>query len=134
MPNRIPKAKLTQKRTPKPRYSSYNSNDIIYSRKWKRVRQDHLSQYPICERCVYYNNVTRVSTEKMSVHHIKSRIKYRSLALDPDNLLTLCEPCHQYYTGLESSGRSSLAEKQANNIKQGVKHEDDIRGSKRAED
>ena len=120
MPNLPPKASMTKKgqKKDKPfRYSQYNKDDIIYSRQWKKLRECYLSQYPVCQRCIYHENTSAQSLIRISVHHIKRRNVYKDLAFDEDNLLALCERCHGYLSGLESSGRIKQAEEQGTTIK-----------------
>ncbi|WP_239255406.1 HNH endonuclease [Listeria ilorinensis] len=65
---------------------------------WKRVRQDVLERDNYeCQECKRSGRVTtKVTTElvKLDVDHIKDLEHYPELALDLDNLETLCQVCH----------------------------------------
>ena len=70
----------------------YNSNG------WKKLRQQKLSEQPLCELCLQ-RGMTKPGQE---VHHaIKFFDQYDEadkwlLLLDPDNLVTVCKSCHQH--------------------------------------
>lgn len=70
----------------------YNSNG------WKKLRQQKLSEQPLCELCLQ-RGMTKPGQE---VHHaIKFFDQYNEadkwlLLLDPDNLVTVCKSCHQH--------------------------------------
>lgn len=51
---------------------------------WPRVEKSHLAQFPKCAVCG--------STKRVQVHHKKPFHLYPDKELDPDNLITLCEP------------------------------------------
>ena len=102
------------------RYSAYDKNDIIYSRQWKNCKSAYLDDNPICQRCIYHNNVSKNSVINLSVHHIRMRNKYKDLAFDHDNLLTLCNACHNYFSSLETSGREATAIEQAQKVKTNI--------------
>ena len=119
MPNLPPRAstKTKGKRSKPFRYSQYDKNDIIYSRQWKKLRECYLSQYPVCQRCIYYENTTAQSLIRISVHHIKMRNVYKDLTMCESNLLALCEKCHSYFSSLERSGKIKQAEEQGEKVK-----------------
>lgn len=59
------------------------------SPKWDGVRDDFVKSHPECAACG--------SKQKLQVHHIKPFHMDRSLELDTNNLITLCEDekhCH----------------------------------------
>lgn len=57
------------------------------SPRWARVRKEHLAREPACEAC---GRGTR-----LEVHHVVPFHLAPELELDPDNLMTLCDPpCH----------------------------------------
>lgn len=102
--------------TPKVRLNT--NNDIIYSYQWEKVSKNYRELHPICERCLYLNQVDLDSVRKLSVHHIKGRLKYPQLAFNYANLLTLCSRCHNgYFTKLEQEGQEEKAIKEGEEIK-----------------
>ena len=59
--------------------------------RWASVRKDHLRREPACAACG--------GSRKLEVHHILpvSAPGGRERELDPDNLITLCEPHHALF-------------------------------------
>jgi len=55
----------------------------VRSPRWETVRKNHLKSFPTCAACG--------CSERLQVHHIVPFHVDRSLELEPDNLLTLCE-------------------------------------------
>jgi len=53
------------------------------SSQWRKVRNLHLLENPVCAICG--------SPENLTVHHIRSFSENPELELCPDNLITLCE-------------------------------------------
>lgn len=86
--------KHTQVKTPPKdnKQKFYNSNG------WKHLRSKKLSEQPLCELCLQ-NGMTTPATQ---VHHaIKFFDQYDEtdrwlLLLDPDNLVSVCNKCHQH--------------------------------------
>jgi hypothetical protein len=65
----------------------FNILGNIRSSKWRKLRQQHLSQFPTCAACGRKDN--------LQVHHIEPVFKNPARELDPDNLITLCSKyCH----------------------------------------
>lgn len=71
---------------------------VIYSSpQWKRLRQSKRQQTPLCEMCLSRGVFSPVT----EIHHIrpistgKSIDEMWSLALDSNNLMSLCERCHK---------------------------------------
>ena len=69
----------------------------IYStQQWKKLSKAYLMMHPLCEECLKAGKVTPAA----HVHHIVSfmtatdELKRLELALDADNLETLCVDCH----------------------------------------
>ncbi len=52
-------------------------------------------------------DITQVSTQGLSVHHITPLDRAPDKAFNDDNLLSLCIPCHHIYTELENAGKVS---------------------------
>ena len=69
-------------------------SDFYTSSAWKAKRAAILSRDGYqCQRCKRYGRLREATT----VHHIKHYDEYPELALESDNLLSLCEACHNYY-------------------------------------
>ena len=65
---------------------------IIHSAAWRRLRLLALQRdHYLCQHCLG-KNIIRKATE---VHHIKPRSEHPELALDLDNLVSLCWDCHE---------------------------------------
>uniref|UniRef100_A0ABX1PPT7 Putative HNH nuclease YajD n=2 Tax=Aromatoleum anaerobium TaxID=182180 RepID=A0ABX1PPT7_9RHOO len=62
---------------------------------WQRLRRETLvrDNYT-CQECGDKNRQGRGSRIQLEVHHIIALCEDPSLALDPDNLITLCRSCH----------------------------------------
>lgn len=78
---------------------STKSSDItkIYnSQNWKKLRNAYLIEHPLCEKCLE-DGIIKPTKE---IHHIKpissgeNELRMKELALDPSNLMALCEECH----------------------------------------
>ncbi len=69
-------------------------SDFYTSAAWKSKRAAILSRDGYqCQRCKRYGRMREATT----VHHLKHYDEYPELALESDNLLSLCEACHNYY-------------------------------------
>lgn len=60
---------------------------ILSSKEYKNFRQTILQRDNYC--CQECGN-----TEKLQIHHIKSKSKFPELIMEPDNCITLCITCH----------------------------------------
>ena len=66
-------------------------DDRFYcSRPWRVVRRLKLDLNPLCEECEAKGLIEPAT----QVHHVKERRDYPELALDLDNLQSLCLACH----------------------------------------
>ena len=99
MPNLPKRAKALSRRN-----SSIDTDKVHQSSAWERISKTHRQQYPICQRCDYMGDITKVSTERLSVHHITALSQNINRWDDDNNLLTLCIPCHSIYTHMEDAG------------------------------
>ena len=99
-PTSPPRAKSLSRKN-----SSVDTNAIHASYEWECISKTHRTQYPICQRCDYMGDITRDSTQCLSVHHITSLAVDLTKWRDDDNLLTLCTRCHHIYTELENAGK-----------------------------
>lgn len=74
---------------------------------WKKKRQEILQRDNfICQRCMCkfdggYPNDRMKLTRAKYVHHIKPMKDYFELALNDDNLVSLCFRCHEIVEGRE---------------------------------
>jgi len=77
---------VTSKET---RAAFYNSRD------WKAKRQEILEHdHYECQMCKAEGRVTTGDHATLEVDHIKELERHPELALDNDNLRTLCKQCH----------------------------------------
>lgn len=61
------------------------------SKEWRKCREKILIRdHYLCQQCLRNGKLTTANT----VHHIKPREDYPELALDEDNLESICPPCH----------------------------------------
>ncbi len=58
--------------------------------RWRRLRKSFLIENPLCDECKKAGRIEPA----IDVHHIKERTSHPDLALDWDNLQSLCKPCH----------------------------------------
>lgn len=68
-----------------------------YDRKWRKLRNRHLAEHPLCRICEAENRVT-AATE---VDHIEPISRSPERRLDPTNLQSLCHPHHVAKTARE---------------------------------
>jgi 5-methylcytosine-specific restriction enzyme A len=64
------------------------------SEAWRRLRAYKLVSDPLCEDCKDQGLITAAS----EVHHRIKRKASPELAMDLDNLVSLCTPCHSART------------------------------------
>lgn len=65
--------------------------DEFYTRRpWRMLRDSFLKANPLCADC----EARDVATPATVVHHKQERLQRPDLALDWDNLESLCSPCH----------------------------------------
>lgn len=68
---------------------------------WQRLRAEQLRREPLCRYCKEMGEVTAA----MIVDHIKPHRGERDLAFDPDNLQSLCKPCHDRHAQAKDAGK-----------------------------
>lgn len=63
---------------------------------WKKVREDVKQRdHYECQRCAYYKRLTTsFKPRDLHVHHICELEKFPHLALNLNNLITVCHNCH----------------------------------------
>lgn len=84
----------------KTHYKKHGDNAVVAkiynSQAWQKLRNAYLMQHPLCEMCLEEDKVVQAK----EVHHIKpiltgnDYLEMLSIALNPDNLKSLCVECH----------------------------------------
>lgn len=75
-------------------------------RPWQRVRAFVLTRDRMLCQLRYPEHCTKTATQ---VDHIKPVVTHPELELDPNNLRSVCDPCHTHRTGLQASGNDRPA-------------------------
>lgn len=66
---------------------------FLNSTRWKKLRLVIIERDNYhCQRCLQKYGI--VETERLEVHHIKSRKDFPELRWETDNLITLCKTCN----------------------------------------
>lgn len=84
------------------RYNKHQRDPMTrkrYGRMWPRIRTAQLAARPLCEMCLRDGR----ATPAMEVHHILPLADGGTHA--PENLMSLCKPCHSRITITERHGR-----------------------------
>ena len=77
------------------RYEKYDRDPAVrrrYGRAWKRIRDRHIAEQPLCEMCKKQGRI--IPAEE--VHHIKPLSQGGTH--DDSNLMSLCKECHSEIT------------------------------------
>ena len=75
----------------------------IYDRRlWKRQRLAQLEKEPLCRYCTKMGVITAATV----VDHIKPHRGDERLAHDPNNLQSLCKPCHDVHADAKDKGKT----------------------------
>ena len=70
--------------------TGYQYKDFYQSDAWIKLREETLARYgKKCQKC------GATPPAAIEIDHIKPRSRYPKLALDPNNLQVLCQPCNQ---------------------------------------
>lgn len=80
-----------------------------YDRAWQRLRAWFLSNNPWCRLCERKG----IATPATTADHVLTIEERPDLRLDPDNLQSLCAPCHSSVKQREDRRRKRLLEKEA---------------------
>jgi 5-methylcytosine-specific restriction endonuclease McrA len=74
-------------------YSRHKGNDLFYKgKKWRRKRENILRRDDYtCKECSRYGKTTLATT----VHHIYPLETHLELGLTNENLISLCNKCHE---------------------------------------
>jgi len=115
----MPTINLLKKRTVKDRqYKPQNDTPNQWARecyntsRWRKLRESQLIENPLCEMHLMYDKVEPATC----VHHINevsnagSRLEAMDMAFDGNNLMSLCEECHQKYHAITHSVHSISGE------------------------
>lgn len=64
---------------------------------WRNLRNLHLREHPLCEICSREGRVTPGTDvhHKLTFTSAANAAERDRIAYDPDNLLTVCDRCHQ---------------------------------------
>ncbi len=76
------------------------NNKFYQSKAWRDLRAVKLDQFPLCEECQRKG----ITTLAQMVDHIVP-INQGGAPLDMENLQSLCHPCHNRKSGIESHTR-----------------------------
>jgi 5-methylcytosine-specific restriction protein A len=63
---------------------------FYHTTRWLRTRRIKLAMVPYCERCMQDDRLTPATV----VHHLQELADHPELAVDLDNLQSLCASCH----------------------------------------
>jgi len=76
------------------------SRGWIHSTRWRKVREGHLCQYPLCSECERQGAVAAATL----VDHVTPHKGDYGLFWDPMNWQSMCDPCHNRKTATEDGG------------------------------
>lgn len=88
---------------------------LLNSKRWKELRAWKLQHFPLCERCEEEGFIVSA----VDVHHIvpvesadpNDQRAMERLAFDPNNLRSLCIPCHiKIHQEMRSHSKEKVAE------------------------
>ena len=108
MPN-YPKTRRNKLLPKRPKHHRVTKTKFYHSPAWRKLRQIHLSENPYCVECIKKGKNTAANT----VDHIKPINRndpFNTMAgmygdpLDPENLQSMCEKCHNSKSGREAHG------------------------------
>lgn len=90
---------------------------IYQSSKWQKLRAIYLMYHPLCEVCLSKGKITPGA----HIHHLDSFLNYEGnerlqKAFDTDNLITLCEECHNHLHLKEGTTRDTNKEQLINRL------------------
>jgi 5-methylcytosine-specific restriction protein A len=79
-----------------------SSSEQGYGQTWQKIRAHYLKRHPLCEKC-------EGITPAVLVHHIKA-LKEGGTN-DVDNLMALCNACHEKIHGKDRWKRSEISKR-----------------------
>lgn len=65
---------------------------VYNSAKWRKLREDKLSEYPYCTRC--FKKWKYLQTDNLELHHILSLEHYPLYKFEWGNLVIICRTCN----------------------------------------
>lgn len=65
-----------------------------YDRKWKKFRLRYMAENPLCVDCEQRGKVRAAE----HIHHVEKLVDRPELKYEADNLMALCERCHNART------------------------------------
>jgi len=75
----------------------------IYNNKiWRALRRDQLAKEPLCRYCMAMGHITAADT----VNHKEPHRGDKNLAFDPENLESVCKPCHDVHCDAKDRGKT----------------------------
>lgn len=87
------------------KHSELKEAGFYHSPVWRKLRRLALQRdHYLCQHCLR-NGILRSATE---VHHIRPVADWPELALDLDNLVSLCWPCHEQTKVRRHGGRTGV--------------------------
>lgn len=72
------------------------------SKSWTQLRNEYISEHPLCVRCLAYGKLTAGKI----VDHKRPRSERPDLELEWDNLQTMCHACHNIKTAEDKRAQS----------------------------
>ena len=70
-------------------------NRFYHSKAWGDCRNSYITQHPLCERCLAQGQIVPAYLVHHKIHLTPSNYQDPSIALNHDNLESLCFDCHQ---------------------------------------
>lgn len=94
---KLPRARQFQFKKARPRLSLHEAKlergRFYASGRWRRLRALKLATDPLCQECLLKGKLEPADT----VHHIHERLQRPDLALEIENLLSVCASCHSIH-------------------------------------
>lgn len=69
--------------------------------RWQRLRERQMTAHPLCAYCLQQEDVTPATV----CDHVRPHKGDEALFFDPDNLQSLCAPCHDRIKRREELGQ-----------------------------
>lgn len=69
-------------------------NKFYHSKQWADCRNAYISQHPLCERCEAKGLIVPAEIVHHKIHLTEDNYRDPSIALNFDNLESVCRDCH----------------------------------------